>query len=561
MDFFRVALAGLVSSVMVWAGTGPWRTGPRMPLPRAGCQVAGVGGRILVAGGSYWEKGTKHWSARADWFDPATGKWAAAPALPAPRSDAAAVAVDDEVWLFGGMRGEQAFDDALVLRGGAWVPVAAAKLPEPRVYASVVRLGRKLYLGGGIRAVKHYETASAVIWQYDLDNPSAGWTEFIRIPSTPRANFGLLGEKNSLWVFGGTAHDPEHTVRNLADCHRYDLENRKWTRLADLPEANRALTVTTAGAEIFVVGGYVRDFETRTWFYSTQMDSWRPGPALPHGVADGRVVNTDGRVTLVTGEAGSGIRAPWIFTAPADRALIDVEYGRVNGKPLLLDLYLPFEAKGPLPVILSIHGGGWHGGSKRASPGMEFTRRGFAVASLEYRLVGEAEFPAQIDDCKTAVRWLRANAAKYGLDRGRIGAWGASAGGHLAALLGTSGEGDARIQAVVDYFGPIDVYEWRRAQGATSAGLVYGPLADARERLKAANPITFLKPDAPPFLVAQGAEDKLVPPVQSQLLVEALKQAGVPVDFRLVPGAGHSVKQMNLDDDVERFLRKALKLP
>ena len=142
----------------------------------------------------------------------------------------------------------------------------------------------------------------------------------------------------------------------------------------------------------------------------------------------------------------------------------DIEYARVGEKKLLLDLYQPEKATGPLPVIVWVHGGGWQGGSKDGClpAQLGFPQRGYAVASVDYRLSSDASFPAQIEDCKAAVRWLRANAKKYNLDSDRFGAWGSSAGGHLVNLLGvTSGTRDfdgrgnlsfsSRVQAVCSY--------------------------------------------------------------------------------------------------------------
>jgi len=124
---------------------------------------------------------------------------------------------------------------------------------------------------------------------------------------------------------------------------------------------------------------------------------------------------------------------------PGVKVTRDLEYGKVEGRKLLLDLYLPEKATGPLPVIVGIHGGGWAAGSKEGAQGVRQAGRGYAVACIGYRLSGEAIFPAQIEDCKAAVRWLRDNAGMYGLDPDRIGATGHSAGGHLASLLGTTG--------------------------------------------------------------------------------------------------------------------------
>ncbi len=309
-------------------------------------------------------------------------------------------------------------------------------------------------------------------------------------------------------------------------------------------------------------------------------DEWRArGQDEGSIVADPQIAGADrGDFTLPTDSPARQIGFRAIDTSLAGvreagdaRVIRDLEYARANGKPLLLDLYLPEHAQGKLPVIVSIHGGGWHGGQKERSPGLHFTRYGYAVASVDYRLTGEAVFPAQIEDCKAAVRWLRAHAAFYGLDPDRFGAWGASAGGHLSALLGTSGgvaelEGNlgnssysSRVQAVVDYFGPIDVALWYRQKKQEDAALIGGPVTGNERRLALANPITYVDRGDPPTLIAHGRQDPLVPMSQSQLFEEALRKAGVPVQLHLVPGAGHSVTQMNLDREVAAFFDRYLK--
>lgn len=149
----------------------------------------------------------------------------------------------------------------------------------------------------------------------------------------------------------------------------------------------------------------------------------------------------------------------------------DLEYARVGEKKLLLDLYLPEKAESPLPVIVGIHGGGWANGNKAGGQGSWLARHGYAVAVINYRFSGEAIFPAQIEDCKAAVRWLRAHARKYNLDPERFGATGHSAGGHLTSLLATAGDakefdkGDylevsSRIQAACPSAGPPISCKW-----------------------------------------------------------------------------------------------------
>jgi acetyl esterase/lipase len=202
---------------------------------------------------------------------------------------------------------------------------------------------------------------------------------------------------------------------------------------------------------------------------------------------------------------------------------------------------------------------------------------GYAVASINYRLSQHAIFPAQIEDCKAAVRWLRAHAAQYGLDPGHFGAWGASAGGHLVALLGTAGEVkefekgpnlefSSRVQAVCDWFGPTDFAEMNKFPGhmdhdaadSPESQLIGGPVQENKAKAQRANPITYVTPGDPPFLIMHGDQDPLVPINQSELLEAALRKAGVPVTFHVVQGAGHGFRGDELNRMVSDFFRKYL---
>ncbi len=245
----------------------------------------------------------------------------------------------------------------------------------------------------------------------------------------------------------------------------------------------------------------------------------------------------------------------------------DIVYSQVGDRKLLLDLYLPAKGQSPLPVIVWVHGGGWRAGSKgsggQARPMLD---RGYAVVDVGYRLSGEAIFPSQIEDCKAAVRWIRANAEKYNLDPDRIGAWGSSAGGHLVALLGTAGdikefdtetnrEYSSRVQAVCDWFGPTDLLQMdqhmlegsrlvHNSANSPESLLVGGPIQDEPYRSMAvkANPITYVTKDDPPFLIMHGDKDMLVPLHQSELLHEALKKEGVYSSLYVVKGGGHGFR-------------------
>ncbi|MFF0373907.1 alpha/beta hydrolase [Actinoplanes missouriensis] len=216
-----------------------------------------------------------------------------------------------------------------------------------------------------------------------------------------------------------------------------------------------------------------------------------------------------------------------------------MEYGGIDGfRPLLLDLHLPEPAEVPPPIVVFVHGGGWRRGSRQMfcptwrdwqpGPFARLVAEGFAVASVDYRLSAEALFPAQLDDVTAAVGWLRAHAGELGVDAGRIVAWGESAGGHLAALLGLTVPG---LAGVVDWYGPSDL---RSHRGERELQLIGSP-----DRAAQASPVTHVHPGAPPFHLAHGTADQLVPVSQSEQLTAALRASAVPVDLKLISGAGH----------------------
>jgi acetyl esterase/lipase len=238
----------------------------------------------------------------------------------------------------------------------------------------------------------------------------------------------------------------------------------------------------------------------------------------------------------------------------------DLEFARVGEVPLLLDLYRDETSSEPLPLVVWIHGGGWVGGDKANNAmGVPLAGQGYVVASINYRLSKAAPFPAQIEDCRAAIRWLRAHAARYGIDPKRVGVWGSSAGGHLVALLGTAGDatrwdtvgGDAdqsaRVQAVCDFYGPanLDVAKMPgKGRGPESpvGRLLGGPVDERKELARQASPVTHVSADDPPFLIFHGEQDETVPIEQSEMLAEALLKAGVEVRFVRVKNAGHGFR-------------------
>ncbi len=247
--------------------------------------------------------------------------------------------------------------------------------------------------------------------------------------------------------------------------------------------------------------------------------------------------------------------------SPGVELIRDVAYGSVAGRALLLDLACPRKRTGLLPAFVYMHGGAWESGGKE--DGMPaicyYARHGFAAASIGYRLSSEARFPAAVEDCKCAVRFLRSKAAAYGIDPLRIGAMGASSGGHLAAMLGLTGEGQfageggwngfsSSVSAVCDLFGVSDFLQMPagRHPAALSATVRFlgGTIEQARERYIEASPARYARAGAPPFLIIHGDADELVPFRQSELLRDALKKAGADVTFHAVKGAAHGSRNV-----------------
>ena len=250
------------------------------------------------------------------------------------------------------------------------------------------------------------------------------------------------------------------------------------------------------------------------------------------------------RAALLPGNAG------------AATVVRDVEFARPGDHALLLDLYLPAQpATGLVPVIVWLFGGGWQFGDRTHTPPLveQIAGRGLAIASIDYRLSSTALFPAQLDDVRAAVRWLRDHASEHGLDDERVGLWGGSAGGFLAALAATTSTDDAdRVQAVVDCYGPASLATMDSQRGPddlihdspdSSEALLLGvTLADAPAELtRAVDTVAHVTAGAPPFLLLHGTEDRLVPPAQNLALHEALVAAGVDSTLCLVEGGRHDL--------------------
>jgi acetyl esterase/lipase len=246
----------------------------------------------------------------------------------------------------------------------------------------------------------------------------------------------------------------------------------------------------------------------------------------------------------------------------------DVTFCSPEGRDVCMNVALPRGLDRPAPALVVIHGGAWSAGSRRMHDRLVRTlaERGFVAASVDYRLAPRSPWPAQLEDVRAAVRWLRAHAEEWQLDPARIGAVGFSAGGHLALLLGAMDapeeERSSRVQAVVSFFAPTDFSQDYDEQGIRLLDRLLGP-EFARNR-RAASPVAHVDAGDPPMLLFQGTQDRLVPYTQAVHMADALTRAGVQGHVTLLLGEGHGWGEPSLSDtqeDAVRFLKRALAAP
>ena len=305
------------------------------------------------------------------------------------------------------------------------------------------------------------------------------------------------------------------------------------------------------------------------------------------------VLSLSGSLTFAQPPGGMnrGGPMPRANTSGINNKFLDIAYAQ-QSPAQKLDLYVPNEGSAPFPVIVSIHGGAFRMGDKgdfQANAALAGLKRGYAVVSINYRLSGEAIYPAQIQDVKAAIRWIRANASTYKLNPDKIATWGGSAGGHLAALAGTTGDitdfddaslGNAgqssRVQAVVDWFGPIQFDQMDpqfRASGkgkpdhseanSPESELIGRPIMQAPNLVKRASPATYISKADPPFFIEHGTNDPLVPTQQSINFAAALTAVLGRDKVTYIPleGAGHGGPPFEAPENLEKvfaFLDKQL---
>ncbi|HEY7120239.1 MAG TPA: alpha/beta hydrolase [Tepidisphaeraceae bacterium] len=232
----------------------------------------------------------------------------------------------------------------------------------------------------------------------------------------------------------------------------------------------------------------------------------------------------------------------------------DITYATVNGEELKLDFSQPKDATGQLPCVVVIHGGGWAAGNRKAHDNItwEFAKRGYVSATVSYRFAPKDPFPAQVQDVKAAVRFLRGNAERFHIDPAHVGAVGFSAGAHLSMMLGAMDKADglddvgeqrdqpSKVQAVVSYFGPTDLLApYPDVTKPILAKFLGGSVTEKPDLARQASPITYVNAGDAPMLLFQGTKDVLVPFEQATLMADALTKANVPGRVELILGANH----------------------
>lgn len=292
-----------------------WCERAPLPLPRAGYMAGVVNGKILIAGGSYWENGKKLWTSQLDIFDPKTNRWERSSPMGSPRSDAAPVSVGDALYLFGGGIEKEVCRDALVFREGNWSTLTHAELPEPRLYAAAAAHEGQIYLTGGLSTAGDYSTATNTLWVWNPQTPDIGWKILPPIPGPGRINHAMATLGPAIYVFGGATSNGATDVRNLDDLYSFDPRTITWTRHAKLPLARRAWWAVGLDQSFLLLGGCTETYEKEVFEYDPGTHELRTIGLLPHPLADTKFFRVDNLVIGAGGETADRIRGHWTLQA------------------------------------------------------------------------------------------------------------------------------------------------------------------------------------------------------------------------------------------------------
>lgn len=291
-----------------------WTERTPMQLPRAGCAVAAVGGKLLVAGGTYWREGKKFWCADVTRFDPSANRWETVAPLPQARGDAPAAVLGDTLYVFGGGADGMPVNTVFAFQNDRWSVRPEIVLPAPRRSFSVVVIGQTFFLFGGMAGIwTDYGSVASTFWAYEANR---GWWSLPYLPGTTRFNVAIGVVDGRIIVAGGcSAIDGQ--VRNLDEIFSYDPDSRSWTLIGRLSVASRGASGLADGNRLFYFGGYTDKFETAIWSIDPASGWVKAAGQLPCGLADTRFARIGTSIIGATGE--NGIKMRFAGTIEASR--------------------------------------------------------------------------------------------------------------------------------------------------------------------------------------------------------------------------------------------------
>lgn len=283
-----------------------------MPLPRAGCAAGILDGKLVVAGGTYWQDGRKIWSDRVDCFDPIANRWEPAAPMPQVQGDAASAAFGGALYVFGGGVDGPAVASAWSFRRGSWSPLPQMALPEPRRSAGAAVLDGRIYVLGGFAGTwTEFFPAASTFWAIEA---GGSWRTLAPVPAPARFGSAVAAVGDRIFVAGGCT--PENGgVRNLDEILSYDPHIDRWSVAGRLPAACRAASGAAVGDRLVVIGGYTDRFESRIVNFDPETGRVSDAGRLPHALADARFMRLGSGIIGATGENGVRMRSPWTLAS------------------------------------------------------------------------------------------------------------------------------------------------------------------------------------------------------------------------------------------------------
>jgi len=304
-----------------------WRERSPLTVARAGYMAGAIHGKYVIAGGSYWVDKHKKWTDEVDIYDPTRDRWERLANLPQARSDAASVALDNELYVFGGGADVEIRRDALVFRDGKWHPIPSAELPEPRVYAVAVVNRGLIYVMGGMSKHDDYTSLSNKVWVWNPRTPEKGWKELQSFPGPGLITAAVAALDGRIYILGGAKHGGTDVV-NVDTAFSFDPKSGVWITLPALPLKRRCWWGLTVAPEILLFGGYTSTNESDIFSYNPAARSLTKIGKMPHGLCDAKFLHINGSIYGVGGESASGIRGRWTLETQLPKKTMVVATGK-----------------------------------------------------------------------------------------------------------------------------------------------------------------------------------------------------------------------------------------